>query len=107
MKKLSENIWLVDPPNRNFPHSTCIFIKDEINCLIDSATSQEDFEYLKEQNISVLLGSHGHVDHALRNSEYPEAQLLLNEKDHGYVASRDSFLQMLEVTSLDLKTSIT
>ncbi|MGI6514443.1 MAG: MBL fold metallo-hydrolase [Syntrophomonadales bacterium] len=95
MKKLSENIWLVDPPNRNFPHSTCIFIKDEINCLIDSATSQEDFEYLKEQNISVLLGSHGHVDHALRNSEYPEAQLLLNEKDHGYVASRDSFLQML------------
>ncbi|MGI6549851.1 MAG: MBL fold metallo-hydrolase [Syntrophomonadales bacterium] len=95
MKKLSENVWLVDPPNRNFPHSTSIFIKDEVNGLIDSATSEADFNFLKDQGIDILLGSHGHVDHALRNSEYPDARLLLNEKDHGYVASRDSFLKML------------
>ncbi len=95
MKKISNNVWLVDPPSRSFPHSTSILIKDEINGLIDSATSSEDFEFLKNQGINILLGSHGHVDHALRNSQYPDAQLLLNEKDHGYVASRDSFLAML------------
>jgi len=95
MKKISDSVWLVDPPNRSFPHSTSIFIKDEIKGLIDSATSAEDFDILKNQGIDVLLGSHGHVDHTLRNSDYIEAQLLLNEKDHGYVASRDSFLAML------------
>ena len=95
MRRLSENVWLVNPPNRNFPYSTSIFIQDEVNGLIDSATSETDFEFLKNQGINLLLGSHGHVDHALRNSEYPDAQLLLNEKDHGYVASRDSFLRML------------
>lgn len=97
MKKLSEHVWLVDPPNRNFPHSTSILIKDEVNCLIDTATGDEDYDFLKNQGINVLLGSHGHVDHALRNSEYQEAELLLNEKDHGYVASRESFLKMLGV----------
>ena len=47
MKKLSENIWLVDPPNRNFPQHLH-FIKDEINCLIDSAPPRS-FEYLRNR----------------------------------------------------------
>jgi len=95
MEKLSEHVWLIDPPNRNFPHSTAILIKDEITCLIDTATSEEDYRFLQQLGIEMILGSHGHVDHALRNSQYPDAQLLLNEKEHGYVASRDSFLRML------------
>ncbi len=95
MKQISDKVWMVDPPSRNFPFSTSIFIRDDVRGLIDSSTSLEDREYLMKQDIQVLLGSHGHVDHALNNSAYPGASLLMNPRDHGYVASRESFLRML------------
>ena len=107
MKKLSENIWLVDPPNRNFPHSTCIFIKDEINCLIDSATSQEDFEYLKEQNISVLLAVTVMWIMRCATANIRKPNCCSTKRTTGMWPPVILFCRCWEVTSLDLKTSIT
>jgi glyoxylase-like metal-dependent hydrolase (beta-lactamase superfamily II) len=67
-----------------YPQSNSVLIDDDIRAIIDPACDEEKLLKIhQERPIEVIINSHGHEDHILYNSRFPDAQLWVHELDAG------------------------
>lgn len=65
-----------------YPQSNSVLIDDDIRAIIDPACNEEKLLKIhQERPIEVIINSHGHEDHILYNSRFPDAQLWVHELD--------------------------
>ncbi|MDW7652152.1 MAG: MBL fold metallo-hydrolase, partial [Bacillota bacterium] len=98
MIKLTDTIYLL--PGRNngrFPYCHCLYIRDDVCGLIDSAAGDECLEPVLGR-VDVLVNSHFHPDHVRGNDRFGEAQILCHEDDRPALVSYD---EMLRYTGYD------
>ncbi|NLV16269.1 MAG: MBL fold metallo-hydrolase [Syntrophomonadaceae bacterium] len=93
MKKLINNIYLLELPQFNYPFCNCLWIEDEINCLMDSSPIDEELARLNGKKLDLIVNSHGHIDHNRSNYLFPEAKVLLHESNFPLVESREGYLK--------------
>ena len=93
MIKIDKHITLLDFPGFQYPHCNCLWIEDDINCLIDSSPGEADLSYLKTRAVDLIINSHGHVDHYLYNDHFPNSKILMHQADHAMVQSADGYLE--------------
>jgi glyoxylase-like metal-dependent hydrolase (beta-lactamase superfamily II) len=65
-----------------YPQSNSVLIDDDIRAIVDPACNEEKLLAIhRERPIEVIINSHGHEDHILYNSRFPDAQLWVHELD--------------------------
>lgn len=92
MKKLSKHIRLLELPQFQYPFCNCLWIEDDINCLVDSSPTDEELANIKGKPVQLIVNSHGHIDHNRSNYRFPQAQVLLHESNHCLVESEEGYL---------------
>jgi len=92
MEQLTEKIKLLSNGKYTLPYCNCLLIEDEINCLIDSSPTDQEFEHLNGIEISLIVNSHSHTDHNSRNHAFPDARILLHPAEHARAASGEQYL---------------
>jgi len=93
VKRLSKHISLLELPQFQYPFCNCLWIEDEINCLVDSSPTDEELAKIKGKPVHLIVNSHGHIDHNRSNYRFPQAQVLLHETNHCLVASEEGYLR--------------
>lgn len=93
MIKVDRHITLLDFPGFGYPHCNCLWIEDDINCLIDSSPGEADLAYLTTRTIDLIINSHGHVDHYLYNGRFPNSTILMHQADHLIAQSPGDYLE--------------
>ncbi len=93
MKKLFNNIYLLELPHFQYPFCNCLWIEDETNCLVESSPIAEELFRLRGKRVDLILNSHGHVDHNRSNYLFPKAKVLLHESNHPMVESEAGYLR--------------
>jgi len=85
-----------------YPQSNSLLIDDDIRTIIDPACNEEKLLSIHRQRpIEVIINSHGHEDHILYNSRFPDAQLWVHELDAGVFKDMDVFInQFFHLTFL-------
>ncbi len=75
-----------------YPHCHSVFIDDQIRTVIDPASDEEKLLSLhRERPIQVIINSHGHEDHFLYNSRFPDARLWVHAMDAAAFRSLEDF----------------
>lgn len=98
MLQITDTIYLLHGRNKGrFPFCHCLYIKDDINVLIDSAAGDEQLKPVLGR-VDVLLNSHFHPDHVRGNGLFPKAHIRCHEAD---VAGLISYEGMLRYTGYD------
>jgi len=89
-----------------YPQSNSVLIDDSLRAIIDPACNQEKLLAIhKERPIEVVINSHGHEDHILYNSLFPDAQLWVHKLDADVFKDMDQFLnQFYPPDQMDEKT---
>ena len=89
-----------------YPQSNSLLIDDEIRTIIDPACNETKLLSIhKQRPIDVIINSHGHEDHILYNSRFPDAQLWVHELAAGFFTNMDGSLnQFLYPDKADEKT---
>jgi glyoxylase-like metal-dependent hydrolase (beta-lactamase superfamily II) len=89
-----------------YPQSNSLLIDDEIRTIIDPACNEKKLLSIhKQRPIDVIINSHGHEDHILYNSRFPDAQLWVHELAAGFFTNMDGFLnQFFFPDKVDEKT---
>ena len=68
-----------------YPQSNTVLIDDDIHTIVDPACNEQKLSSIhKKRPIDIIINSHGHEDHFLYNSRFPEAQLWVHHLDEGY-----------------------
>ncbi len=91
MKKLFRQIHLLN--NSDLPYCNCLYIQDDIHCLVDSSPSDQEMVHIDNSRIDLIVNSHGHADHCWRNYSYPNARILLHPSEHLRVAYGEEYLK--------------
>jgi len=94
-KKLSRHVSLLEVPEYTFPYCNTILIEDDACCLIDTAVTDDAFQYLRGKHIDLIVSTHYHVDHNLHNNHFPQAKIMVHEADFPYLGSRERFISTL------------
>jgi glyoxylase-like metal-dependent hydrolase (beta-lactamase superfamily II) len=75
-----------------YPHCHSVLIDDEIRTVIDPASDEEKLLALhRERPIEVIINSHGHEDHFLYNSRFPDARFWVHALDAAAFRSLEEF----------------
>ena len=76
-----------------YPQSNSVLIDDDIRTIIDPACNEEKLLSIhRERPIEVVINSHGHEDHILYNSLFPDAQLWVHKLDADVFRDMDVFI---------------
>jgi len=77
-----------------YPQSNSVLIDDDIRTIIDPACNEDKLLLIhRERPIEVIINSHGHEDHFLYNSRFPDAQLWVHELDADAFRDINAFLE--------------
>jgi glyoxylase-like metal-dependent hydrolase (beta-lactamase superfamily II) len=89
-----------------YPQSNSVLIDDDIRTIIDPACNEEILLSIqRERPIDVIINSHGHEDHILYNSRFPDAQLWVHELEADVFKDMDVFTnQFFPPDEVDEKT---
>ena len=69
-----------------YPQSNTVIIDDKLHTVIDPACNRQKLLSIHAKRpIELIINSHGHEDHFLYNSQFPEARLWLHQLDAGYL----------------------
>lgn len=93
MIKIDKRISILDVPGFRYPHCNCIWVEDDIKCLIDTSPSENDLAFLKSQTVDLIINTHSHIDHYLYNHHFPNSKILMHRADHGIAQSSDKYLE--------------
>ena len=90
-----------------YPQSNSVLIDDNIRTIIDPACNEQKLLSIhRERPIEVVINSHGHEDHILYNSLFPDAQLWVHELDADVFRDMDVFMhQFFPPDEMDQKTT--
>lgn len=99
IKTIDKNIRLVDFQGFMYPHCNCLWIEDEINCLIDTSPGEADLRYLQLQKVDLIINSHGHIDHYLYNHCFPDSKILMHAGDEAIARSAAKYLEVFGLTT--------
>ena len=90
-----------------YPQSNSVLIDDNIHTIIDPACNEEKLLSIhRKRPIEVVINSHGHEDHILYNSLFPDAQLWVHKLDAGVFRDMDVFIhQFFPPDEMDEKTT--
>ncbi len=88
-----------------YPQSNSVLIDDDIRAIIDPACDEEKLLKIhQERPIEIVINSHGHEDHFLYNSRFPDAKLWVHELDAQAYKSIDAFVgQLIDPDEVDEK----
>jgi len=76
-----------------YPQSNSVLIDDNLRAVIDPACNEEKLLAIHRQRpIEVVINSHGHEDHILYNSLFPDAQLWVHKLDADVFKDMDQFI---------------
>lgn len=79
-----------------YPQSNSVLIDDDIRAIIDPACDEEKLLKIhRERPVEVVINSHGHEDHFLYNSRFPDAKLWVHELDAQAYKGLDAFVNQL------------
>jgi len=89
-----------------YPQSNSVLIDDNLRAVIDPACNEDKLLAIHGQRpIEVIINSHGHEDHILYNSLFPDAQLWVHKLDADVFKDMDQFLnQFYSPDEVDEKT---
>jgi len=89
-----------------YPQSNSVLIDDDIRTIIDPACNEEKLLSIhRERPLDVIINSHGHEDHILYNSRFPDAQLWVHELDADVFKDKEAFInQFFQPDEVDEKT---
>jgi len=93
MEQLTDKIKLLSNGKYRLPYCNCLLIEDEINCLIDSSPTDDEFAHLDGLKIDLIVNSHSHTDHNSRNYAFPDTRILLHPAEHSRAASGEEYLR--------------
>lgn len=93
MEKLTDKIKLLSNGKYRLPYCNGLLIEDEINCLLDSSPTDDEFVHLDGVKVDLIVNSHSHTDHNSRNHAFPDAKILLHPAEHARAASGDEYLR--------------
>lgn len=80
-----------------YPQSNSLLIDDDIRAIIDPACNEEKLLSIhKQRSVEVIINSHGHEDHVLYNSRFPEAQVWVHELAAGFLKNMDGYLYVFQ-----------
>ena len=92
MIRIDEHISVLDFAGFQYPHCNCLWIDDDIKCLIDTNPGTADLDYLRTQAVDLIIHTHGHIDHYLYNQYFPNSKILMHKADHAAAQSADGCL---------------
>ena len=79
-----------------YPQSNSVLIDDDIRVIIDPACDEEKLLKIhNERPIEVIINSHGHEDHFLYNSRFPDAKLWVHALEASAYKSIEDFVDLL------------
>lgn len=79
-----------------YPQSNSLLIDDDIRAIIDPACDEEKLLKIHEERpIEVVINSHGHEDHFLYNSRFPDAKLWVHALEAKAYKSIEDFVDLL------------
>jgi glyoxylase-like metal-dependent hydrolase (beta-lactamase superfamily II) len=89
-----------------YPQSNSVLIDDDVRAIIDPACDEEKLLKIhRERAIEVVINSHGHEDHFLYNSRFPDAELWVHELDAQAYRGLDFFInQLMDPEQVDEKS---
>ncbi len=93
MEKLTDKIKLLSNGKYRLPYCNCLLIEDDVNCLIDSSPTDDEFVHLDDVEIGLIVNSHSHTDHNSRNHQFPDAEIMLHPAEHARAASGEEYLR--------------
>jgi Zn-dependent hydrolases, including glyoxylases len=91
--KIDKHIKLLDVPGWTYPFCNCLWIDDDITCLIDSSPSENDRSFLKKQKVDILINTHAHMDHIQCNRDFHNSIILMHAAEHETAQSGDKYLE--------------
>lgn len=88
-----------------YPQSNSLLIDDDIRAIIDPACDEEKLLQIhRVRPIEVIINSHGHEDHFLYNSRFPDAQLWVHKLAAGAFQDINAFFsQFFQPDEVDEK----
>lgn len=93
MIKITDTIYLIQGRNEGrFPYCHCLYIKDDVRALIDSAAGKENLVPVLER-VDTLINSHFHPDHIRGNSLFPRARIFCHADDRPAIESNGEMLR--------------
>ncbi len=79
-----------------YPQSNSVLIDDDIRAIIDPACDEDKLLKIHEERpIEVVINSHGHEDHFLYNSRFPDAKLWVHALEVSAYRSIEDFVDLL------------
>jgi len=89
-----------------YPQSNSVLIDDDTRAIIDPACNKEKLLSIhRERPIEVVINSHGHEDHILYNSLFPDTQLWVHKLEAAVFKNMDLFIhQFFPADEMDPKT---
>ncbi len=93
MIKIDKHISIMDVPGWTYPFCNCLWIDDDISCLIDSSPSEADRAFLKNRRVDIIINTHAHMDHVQCNRDFPDSIILMHPAEHEMAQSGDKYLE--------------
>lgn len=93
MEKLFLHISLLSNGKFTLPYCNCLWIEDDINCLVDSSPPEDEWQHIADQTINLIVNSHGHSDHCSRNHACPDTEVLMHPAEHERVSDGEIYLR--------------
>ncbi len=82
MVPINNYLYLIEAPKGGkFPFCYCVYIKDEIRAVVDTGFQGATAEEFRNQGLDIVLNSHFHLDHTLKNKEVGEVEVWCHKSD--------------------------
>jgi len=91
--KIDKHIKILDVPGWKYPFCNCLWIDDDITCLIDSSPSEDDRTFLKNRRVDIIVNTHAHMDHVQINQDFPNSIIMMHPAEHEMAQLGDKYLE--------------
>lgn len=79
---INKHLQLIEAPEGGkFPFCYCVVIEDQIRGVIDTGFRATTAEKLRNRGLDVVINSHFHLDHILKNQELGEVEVWCHSQD--------------------------